>query len=169
MVIEFQAFYICWLPLPCLLIIRPGLTVSRSFQLSEAGLHLDTVSPDLAPLPGREINLVRKSKEILMQTQQATRIAGLNDAFRRGGFGVLLTPEVVIIGDEAEIMRAVREFNEFTCDNDPYGEHDFGSIDWDGQKLFWKIDYYDENMKYGAHPLSSKCRRVLTIMDASEY
>jgi hypothetical protein len=27
--------------------------------------------------------------------------------------------------------------------NDPYGEHDFGSFELAGEKFFWKIDYYD--------------------------
>lgn len=38
-----------------------------------------------------------------------------------------------------------------------------------GQKVFWKIDYYDAELKYGKDPLDPKCNRVLTIMLASEY
>ncbi|MGH7157810.1 MAG: DUF3768 domain-containing protein [Candidatus Saccharimonadales bacterium] len=35
--------------------------------------------------------------------------------------------------------------------------------------MFWKIDYYDQELKYGEDPLSLDCRRVLTVMLASEY
>jgi hypothetical protein len=34
----------------------------------------------------------------------------------------------------------VRLFDRFTPDNDPHDEHDFGSIELHGRKLFWKID-----------------------------
>jgi Protein of unknown function (DUF3768) len=32
----------------------------------------------------------------------------------------------------AQAFQRVRTFNEFTKDNDPYGEHDFGSFDLAG-------------------------------------
>ena len=54
----------------------------------------------------------------------------------------------------------VREFDTFTEDNDPYGEHDFGAFELDGQKLFWKIAFYDG--QEGIH-------KLLTIMLAEEY
>jgi hypothetical protein len=104
-----------------------------------------------------------------MVTEQVTQIAKLNDGFRRGGFGVTITVGAQALDDVAGLLRAVREFDKFTEDNDPYGEHDFGSIVWQDQKVFWKLDYYDRDLQYGEHPLSSKCRRVLTVMLASEY
>ena len=45
--------------------------------------------------------------------------------------------EVVI----SDIFVAVQEFSNFTEDNDPHGEHDFGSFTIAGNKVFWKIDY----------------------------
>ncbi|MEW8490194.1 MAG: DUF3768 domain-containing protein [Candidatus Thiodiazotropha endolucinida] len=36
-----------------------------------------------------------------------------------------------------EAVRAVREFHTFTPDNDPWHEHDFGSVELSGEKLFW--------------------------------
>jgi hypothetical protein len=99
----------------------------------------------------------------------ASQIAKKNDVFRKGGFGVMVTPGARESGYLQELLRAVREFNAFTEDNDPYGEHDFGSFERAGEKYFWKIDYYDSTLKYGELPLSPKCRRVLTIMLASEY
>ena len=104
-----------------------------------------------------------------MVTDHVTQIAKLNDAFRRGGFGVTITHGVQELRDVAGLLRAVRTFDTFTEDNDPHHEHDFGSIIWEGQKIFWKLDYYDRDLQYGEHPLSSKCRRILTVMLASEY
>ena len=44
----------------------------------------------------------------------------------------------------------MRTFTDFTPDNDPYGEHDFGSFELANHKFFWKIDYYDKTMTYGS-------------------
>jgi len=32
-------------------------------------------------------------------------------------------------------------YESFSPDNDPYGEHDFGSFQLDSLTLFWKIDF----------------------------
>ena len=104
-----------------------------------------------------------------MDTEYATKVAKLNDAFRRSGFGIMLTVGVQALDDVLELLEAVRQFDTFTDDNDPYKEHDFGNIDWHGQKIFWKISYYDQLLQYGEEPLSPKCKRVLTVMLASEY
>jgi len=63
-----------------------------------------------------------------------------------------------------EVLRKLAEFNTFTIDNDPYGEHDFGVIEHAGETYNWKIDYYDENYEYGSeNPLeSTSTRRVLS-------
>lgn len=104
-----------------------------------------------------------------MQTEDAAKIAKLNDEFRRGGVRMMVTRGVQALDAVAVLLKEVQEFNTFTEDNDPYGEHDFGTIVWFGKKIFWKIDYYDQNLKLWEDPLSPKCRRVLTIMLASEY
>jgi hypothetical protein len=104
-----------------------------------------------------------------MVTEQVTQIAKLNDAFRRGGFGVTITVGARALDDVEGLLRAVREYDKFTEDNDPYGEHDFGSIAWQGLKVFWKLDYYDRQLQYGEHPLSRNCQRILTVMLADEY
>ena len=45
---------------------------------------------------------------------------------------------------------AVQSFSNFTKDNDPHGEHDFGSFEIEGETYFWKIDYYDLAMQFGS-------------------
>lgn len=104
-----------------------------------------------------------------MDTALASKIAKLNDAFRRSGHMVTITEGVQVLDDLSGLLEEVRWFNDFNEDNDPYQEHDFGTVYWQGQKIFWKVDYYDQRLEYGAGPLSKECRRVLTVMLANEY
>lgn len=103
-----------------------------------------------------------------MKTEQITKIAALNDEYRRGT-QFTVTPGVQEAIDFLGLIQAVREYKDFTQDNDPYSEHDFGVLDWYSSKIFWKIDYYDEALEKWCDPLSSDCNRVLTIMLAEEY
>ncbi len=104
-----------------------------------------------------------------------TDIKTLNDNFRKTFIGgrVMLTSGIrAKTQDEiAEILEKVRSFDNFTTANDPYGEHDFGSFDYKGQKIFFKIDYYDLNYEYmSENPADPTItNRVLTIMLASYY
>lgn len=45
------------------------------------------------------------------------------------------------------LLTAIRQFNDFTPDNDPYGEHDFAAVEHDGVRVYWKIDYYDPTLQ----------------------
>jgi len=70
-------------------------------------------------------------------------IRRLNDCFRRslsGGGERLLTAGIAALPPEeqAAILAKVIAFDAFTEDNDPHGEHDFGSLDYDGNRIFWK-------------------------------
>lgn len=67
------------------------------------------------------------------------------------------------------LVQAVRDFDDFTTDNDPYGEHDFGAITWHGERTYWKIDYYDQNLEYWCDPQDPACRRLMTVLLASDY
>jgi hypothetical protein len=103
-------------------------------------------------------------------------IRRLNDAFRRslsGGGKVLITPGIAALPfpDQAVILGKVRTFDAFSEDNDPHGEHDFGTIDHADARIFWKIDYYDHSMELGSEDPAdpTKTTRVLTIMLADEY
>ena len=105
------------------------------------------------------------------------KIARLNDKARKGllpgSTKVLLTREVTALPEDAleRLVAAVKTFDAFSKDNDPYGERDFGSIDLEGERYFWKIDYYDRSLRFGAEDPSDTTEtvRVLTLMHASEY
>jgi hypothetical protein len=74
----------------------------------------------------------------------ADRIRALNDAFRRAfvGGAVVITAGVEALPSDQRraILARVRSFDAFTEDNDPHGEHDFGSVDEAGVRCFWKLD-----------------------------
>ena len=103
------------------------------------------------------------------------RIRELNDAFRRtfiGGRVVMTAGVTALAADtQAKVLTKVRTFDDFTADNDPHGEHDFGNFMLAARKFFWKIEYYDAKMEFGSEDPadSSKTTRVLTIMLAEEY
>src|SRR4051812_12862343 len=90
-------------------------------------------------------------------------IADLNDVFRRQGRFVA-TPDVLSLQDVSTLMRAVTDYDTFNEDNDPYGKHDFGALDWEGNDVLWKIDYYDPTYTAWQDPLSDECHRMLTVM-----
>ena len=102
-------------------------------------------------------------------------IRKLNDSFRQtltGGM-VMMTAGVVALGadKQAEILAAVRSFKAFDTDNDPWAEHDFGAVDVAGERVFFKMDYYDLTRAFhSSEPADPNVtERVMTIMLASEY
>lgn len=109
------------------------------------------------------------------QAERTKKIRELNNRLRveRAGGQLFVTHGICSLGRTfvPAMIKAVTEFTEFTADNDPHGEHDFGSLDVLGHRICWKIDYWDSHMKYGspdpADPGSTT--RVLTIMLVSEY
>ena len=107
-------------------------------------------------------------------------IAAQNDQFRQNlGIGpipgtVVLTAGMMTLEQTQRntIIQAVIQFDEFTPDNDPYGEHDFGIIRHaEAGSVYWKIDYYEPSLQHGSEDPSdlTQTHRVLTIMLASEY
>jgi hypothetical protein len=106
---------------------------------------------------------------------RAEKIRTLNDAMRttfQGGRFVM-TVGVQALGNDVvtAAISQVRGFDRFTPDNDPHGEHDFGSFELGGTEFFFKIDYYDKRIEYGSEDPGdpSRTTRVLTLMLASEY
>ena len=75
------------------------------------------------------------------------------------------------VAERKAIISIIANYSAFGEDNDPYGEQDFGSIDHEGHKIFWKFDYYDQQFQYGSEDPAdiTKTNRVLTIMLAQEY
>jgi hypothetical protein len=107
-------------------------------------------------------------------------IRALNDAFRKGDRPEL--GQVVMTNGVTELLSTspfgfvmlnakIQEFDAFDDANDPYGEHDFGSCEHRGRKVFWKIDYYDKTLESGSENPADPAitTRVLTIMLADEY
>jgi hypothetical protein len=99
----------------------------------------------------------------------------LNDTLRCTGVGgqTLVTQGILALGRTGvgQVMKALKGFEAFNTDNDPYGEHDFGKIITDGHEIFWKIDYFDSKMMFGSPDPAdpSVTQRLITIMLASEY
>ncbi len=106
---------------------------------------------------------------------KTARVRELNDALRCQGIG---GPNMVTAGIQAlgvenieRALSAVAQFDDFTPDNDPYGEHDCAVMTFNGVRIIWKIDYYDKSMRGGSPDPSDPevTERVMTVMLASEY
>jgi hypothetical protein len=103
------------------------------------------------------------------------RIRVLNDNFRSTFVGgrVLTTAGVaeLPVDTKARLLLAVQSFSNFTNDNDPHREHDFGEIELEGERYFFKLDYYSLDLTAGSEDPADpeKTTRVLTIMRADEY
>jgi len=110
-----------------------------------------------------------------MTKEKVARIRALNDRLRRTGVGgmIMHTSGVHDLGEDVvrRIVHAVMTFDDFSANNDPYQEHDFGSVDVDENRLFWKIDYYGNDLESGSPDPAdpSVTKRVLTIMLVAEY
>ena len=109
-------------------------------------------------------------------TDTNKKICKLNDKLRQGqgvNGQLMLTSGINDQGQNfvTKVVMSVAEFDTFTPENDPHLEHDFGALEVQGQKIFFKVDYYDLSMKMlspdPADP--SVTKRVLTIMLAEEY
>ncbi len=92
----------------------------------------------------------------------AEHIRLLNDNFRSTFIGgrIVVTAGVRIptLDINARVLLAVRSFCNFTKDNDPHREHDFGNFEIEGETYFWKIDY-DPEMRFGSEDPPTPRRR----------
>jgi hypothetical protein len=111
----------------------------------------------------------------MLRRKAMNKIAFLNDGLRRtfARGKVVMTQGVASLAEEAQtqVLEGVRHFDDFNAENDPHGEHDFGSFDVAGVTYFFKIDYYSPDMQGGSEDPADpeKTVRVLTIMRADEY
>ena len=107
-------------------------------------------------------------------------ICSLNDRFRKGDTTVpgqiLITRGLADLLEErkidmTELAVQVRDFDQFTPENDPHKAHDFGKFEFLGETCFWKIDVFDPSYELAAlDPCNTNLSaRVLTVMLASEY
>ena len=108
------------------------------------------------------------------------RVAELNDMFRKTVFRKSTDTGTVLLSQGFQALPIFTQLpifvkicmlgnDEFEEENNPYGEHDFGAIEMEGGKIFWKIDYYkNSDMEYGTDD-KENCYRLLTLMLAEEY
>jgi hypothetical protein len=105
------------------------------------------------------------------------KIRTLNDLLRTTltGGSVQITYGIQCLGQEAmvEILQLVKSYPgaSFESGNDPYREHDFGIVSYRSKQIYWKIDYFDTELKQHSEDPSdaSLTHRVLTIMLSNEY
>ncbi len=151
--------------------------LSKSGELAPVVVHKET---KVTAMLQSKLKDIPPTTPCTTESDRTARIRDLNDQFRAGTLNDtrhlgrrLVTSGIWALGALAcfDIMCKVRSFNSFDEGNDPWGEHDFGAFDYKGQKIFWKIDYYDKTEESGspdpADP-SVTCR-VLTVMLADEY
>lgn len=162
--------------------------------LREVNLPDDTRLACLAWMIQEECSSLTHSNEQMAEVFQACwqrentkTIAAQNDAFRSAiGTGrqpsidgreipgmVVATQgiQAMSLADQAQILAQVRDFDAWTTENNPHGEHDYGSFTYKGERILFKIDYYDPELTYGSeNPADlAQTMRVLTIMTALEY
>ncbi|HLZ77151.1 DUF3768 domain-containing protein [Phenylobacterium sp.] len=107
--------------------------------------------------------------------ERTARIRALNDRLRRDDVGGrrMITAGVAELGPlfVYQTIEKIRSVDSFDDGDDPYQEHDFGSVDVCGIRLFWKIDYYDPSFTQAAEDPADEtvCGRLLTVMLAEEY
>jgi Protein of unknown function (DUF3768). len=159
-------------------------------QIGEPVLHADCGDYWGRTCSGQSIILDGTLQKIAQQflepdnevDAKTKRIAQLNDECRKTVmmpiFGkrpcrVMLTQGISSLSPEDQVLicAKVRDFKDFSEGDNPYGERDFGAFDFKGQKIFWKIDCYDNNLAFGSEDPSDpkQTTRVLTILLASEY
>jgi hypothetical protein len=106
---------------------------------------------------------------------KAARIRELNDQLRCKALGgrIVITRGIEALGADGvlQVLAAVARFDDFSEDNDPWGEHDCATLTVDGRRVIFKIDYCDRDLAYHSPDASDPAvtERVLTVMLAEEY
>src|SRR5688500_16122278 len=99
----------------------------------------------------------------------------LNDRLRRQHLGgrIVITAGVHALGAEflEAALKAVAEFESFDDEDDTYGEHDCAGLTVAGQRILFKVDYYDQTLTSGSPDPANPdvTTRILTVMLVEEY
>jgi hypothetical protein len=72
-----------------------------------------------------------------MSAASSARVRELNDAFRPAGASWSLTGCRIAGRRAGAPLARVQAFADFTGDNDPHGEHDFGAIEHGGTRYLF--------------------------------
>ena len=111
----------------------------------------------------------------MIDNERTVIIRRLNDQLRCQHIGghVMVTPGIRALGNVAvaEILAEITRFDGFSADNDPYEEHDCAVLNYGGQQVIWKIDYYDRKMIFASpDPADPEVtERVMVVMLLEEY
>ena len=85
----------------------------------------------------------------------------------------MLSDGIIALGPKRQhaILAAVQAFDDFNEADDPWGEHDMAAVMVDGERIFFRIEYYDPTRaEYSDDPADpAKTERVLTIMFGREF
>ena len=105
-----------------------------------------------------------------MTLLRAEIIARLNDQLRKSGEGgtVVITRNVRGLEglNAPELATALANYDGFDEDNNPHGERDMGHFVLFDTDLYFKIDYFDQDLKFCSDDPAdaSITHRILTIM-----
>ncbi|PTV70208.1 DUF3768 domain-containing protein [Agrobacterium pusense] len=109
--------------------------------------------------------------------ERKIRIRDLNDELRTRGHA--RNGRVVVMGGLAnednqkkvQVAIAAGQHTDWNSGDDPYGEHDFGRLDVEGEAFLFKIDYYSLDEAHASeHPEDQNTTiRVMTLMYAEDY
>ena len=108
-------------------------------------------------------------------SSKTVRIRELNDQLRCEAIGgrIVITHGIEALGIDGvrNVLAAVARFDEFSEDNDPWGEHDCAVLTVDRRRIIFKIDYFDVDLQFHSPDASDPAvtERVLTVMLAEEY
>jgi Protein of unknown function (DUF3768) len=106
---------------------------------------------------------------------KADKIRVLNDHLRTTFTGgcILVTASIVELDPQlkARVLLAARDSREFDPENDPHHEHDLAFFEVEGERYFFKVDYYDLAPKFHSPDPADpeRTRRVLTVGHHSDY
>ena len=114
-------------------------------------------------------------KALSAEAEQDRRIRALNDQLRQSFMGgqIVMTAGFVDLpaSIKARAIAAIRSYDAFEEGNDPYSYHDFGSVEIEGQTVWFKVDAYDRSLQYGSPDAADPkvTVRVMTLLLPSEY